>query len=400
MIFGLEPQPIPRATAIDAESTAPASRGTAVPLYAAALAQADAPIPRAWVEESPPEREQLLITDTGQDFLARGIVAQLIAAGGVGKTFLLCHLAASIASGRPWLEVFFPRRAGRVLLLLAEEDPLEVRRRLYRTFRALGLEGPEREAARQNVFAAGFASLDVALVATEPGAGRFDAPAETPWGAALLDWARDHSPWDLIAFDPASRWNGCPDENNNRGATLFAQALERFTVLPGRPTVVAAAHVAKSERTVNAPPRSARGASATFDAARLVVSAFEDRDGAVVLSVEKSNYARRPAPIRLLREPGGALKYDGIAPVGAACKARAGDDLAERVIKYLAEHPFEWRTGRQIRAAVGDISADRLAMALERLGNRVERSSGPRGSTLFRAASSPSPAEDVRAEDY
>ena len=71
--------------------------------YREALEQLRAPIPAAWVDPRtpPPDREQLLITDTGADFFPRGIVALLISAGGIGKTQVICQLAVAVAAGRP-----------------------------------------------------------------------------------------------------------------------------------------------------------------------------------------------------------------------------------------------------------------------------------------------------------
>jgi hypothetical protein len=353
--------------------------------FGVVLEQLHEPIPAAWVDPSvsPPVREQLLTTEIYGDFLPRGIVALLIAAGGIGKTQALCQLAVAVAAGRSWLSVFRAVRPGRVLLLLAEEDRLEVQRRLHRAFDAADLSPDEREAARLNIHAHGFSGVDVALFAALRGDGRFDPPVETGWAAALFEWTNANGPWDLIIFDPASRWNGALDENSNRTGTLFVQVLERFAALPGGPVVLGAAHTSKMERGSKASPRSPRGASAVFDAARFVGALGEGDDGAVIFSVEKSNYARRPEPIQLLRGAGGLLSYGGLVPPKTA-KTRTGADLADRILAHLRANPDAWLSARQLRAAMGGIGSDRLAVAIEQLAGKIESKAGPRNSTLHR----------------
>lgn len=389
-----EPEPKPQGPDVAAVSappspSSPPAEPEALPEalpspYREALEQLREPIPAAWVDPRtpPPDREQLLITDTGEDFLPRGIVALLISAGGIGKTQAICQLAVAVAAGRPWLATFHPRkRSGRVLLLLGEEDRLEVHRRLARAFGALGLSDAEREAARLNIHAEGFAGLDVALIGSE---GRFDPPVTTAIADALLEQIRALGEWDLVVFDPASRWNGTLDENGNRQGTLFVQVLERFAALPGRPAVLVAAHTPKSERGGKSPPKTPRGASAVFDGARFVVALAEDADGAVVLSVEKSNYTRRPEPIRLLRGAGGLFSYGGPVPA-KTCKARAGEDLAERILAHLRANPDACPTGSGLRAALGNPGGTALANAISLLGGKIETRRGPRGSTIYHA---------------
>ena len=76
----------------------------------------------AWQSQQPPTREWLL-TDlrTKRGVLPMRIAAQLIAAGGVGKSMVAVQLAIAVATGLPWLGTFATRK-GRVLLIMGEED--------------------------------------------------------------------------------------------------------------------------------------------------------------------------------------------------------------------------------------------------------------------------------------
>jgi hypothetical protein len=245
----------------------------------------------------------------------------------------------------------------------------------------MGLSEIGREAVRRNIFAAGLASVDVALLVSP---SRFEQPAPSPWSVALTETLERNGPWDLVCFDPVSRWSGVMQENDNVAGTLFVQTLERFTALPGRPAVLSAMHTPKSERGPGAMPAMPRGASAYYDGTRWVVSLSEDRGGGVIFTHTKSNYTAKHDPILLVRGAGGALAYGGPAPVRTV-RCPAGSDLAARIRAYLLEHPDAWLTGRQLRAVVGDPSHDRFASALSLLGGEVTTKPGPRNSTLYAA---------------
>lgn len=98
------------------------------PLDLTALGQRESK-PRRWVLE---------------DIMPEGCVTLLAGHGGVGKTQIALQAAASIASGKPWMDVQVRRR--RVLFLSGEDDQDTLEAWLYSACRHLGI--PPKKAAR------------------------------------------------------------------------------------------------------------------------------------------------------------------------------------------------------------------------------------------------------------
>ena len=254
----------------------------------------------AELEEPPPARRWLLRQGTGQEakpLFPRGKLGILSAAGGTGKSMALCGLALAVATGRPWLQAgrgahlpagfgVPPEEAGRVALLLAEEERDEVRRRLYQAARLMGLNGEERERAAARLWIGALAGQRVELVERDgPGNVR-----ETPRAAALRARLReeveadlrqraeelagglpDPGPegWALVIVDPLSRFGGVDTETDNGAATRAIQALEALAKLPGGPGVMVAHHERKGSATdASAGQEAIRGSSAIVDGAR------------------------------------------------------------------------------------------------------------------------------------
>lgn len=257
------------------------------------------------LHETLPDRRYLL-TKGVEGVIMRGEVGLLVAAGGVGKSWLLTHLGACIATGRPWLELFTPNsEGGKVLLVLAEEKTVEAKRRVQSLARRLGMVGerdpkldfdgtnPNAERALDNLHVWGMAGEDVGLTRETEG-GELEL---TQAHKDLVEYLETNGPFALVAIDPLSRFAPADAEKDNHAATRFIQAVERLTMVSGNPTVLVAHHSSKNARKegTGAAGVASRGVSGLTDGARWVaeLTRSEALDGCPVLvdfAVTKSNY--------------------------------------------------------------------------------------------------------------
>jgi len=290
----------------------------------------------AWLAEEPPRREYLLHDAPGAGFelrgpgmLPRGKVGILAAAGGVGKTYALCGLALAVVTGRPWLG-HFPvgerRRGARVVLVLGEEDPAELRRRLHTQARAMGLDASHGPDVGRILALPGAGLAALALTRAEDQTMGGDVHTSFARGllAHLRAVAEREGPWDAVILDPLSRFAGPDVEKDNSAATRLIQVLEGFTKLPGEPTVIVAHHTSQTSRKegpaelATAAATAVRGATGLTDGSRWVGSLDEmaarpGLPGHALFRVVKSNYAAFPKSIHrglmLTREAnGGGLR--------------------------------------------------------------------------------------------
>lgn len=294
--------------------------------------------PVEWLRNKPPNREYLLHDvpsnaagnvpgDTrGPGMMPRGKVGILAAAGGVGKTYALCGLALAVVTGRRWLG-HFPvgdKCTRRAVLILGEEDPGELQRRLHVQAQAMEL-GEHEQQAVTGILALPGAALDtLALTQPEEHGGR----AATVFAGGLFAHLKQIADetgkgWDVVILDPLSRFSGPDVEKDNSAATRLIQVLELFTTLPGNPAVIVAHHTSQASRKegpaelVTAAATAVRGATALTDGSRWVgtldevaVSAGSNLPGHARLRVVKSNYGRFPPGSLLLTRVanGGGLR--------------------------------------------------------------------------------------------
>ena len=370
-----------------------------------------APCVTEWFSTPPPRRSWLLRDSRANDsgVLPRGKVGLVLAEGGAGKTMALCQLALAVASHEPapWVGCFTVPEQGRVLLLLGEEDADEVRRRLYNARRATGAPLPEP----RSIIVVPLAGLPCPMVEADDRGLPIDAPFLT-WVRAYM---KDAGPFALVIVDPLSRFAGLDAEVDNAAATRFVQALESIASDSGA-TVVVAHHTNKLARGGGArmSGASARGSSAIVDGVRWAAALSSERleasDGdhpeLVTLSIVKSNYARKAAPVTLRRDSdnGGAL-----VPISEAERERASqaaadatpavrrqserDDQARArtskvaaairaaLISVPAGLSFRALRGK-VRAGLGQCSDQSLDAALAELGEQIVTRDGPRGATI------------------
>lgn len=224
----------------------------------------------------PPDREYLLTRYSGSGFVGffpRGKVGMLIGEGGVGKTMVLAQLAIAIATCQDWLGNYSVHNGGKVLLVVAEEDRLEMLRRLY--WAAEGLKGTEHKKIRDAYHA--LIQQNVCLVPLDGAEGIDDCAfvstskgvvSRTPVLEMFKEAAAKHE-WCLIIVDPLSRFSSGGDENDNNAATSLIRAIETLTRLPGKPSVIVGHHTSKSGgANASGNASDSRGAKALTDGTR------------------------------------------------------------------------------------------------------------------------------------
>lgn len=309
---------------------------------------------QTWLATDPPRREYLLhdrdgsaLGERGPGMLARGKVAILAATGGVGKTFALCGLALAVVTRTRWLG-HFPvgeRLRRRVVLVLAEEDPAELRRRLHVQARAMELEPGEHGEALAGLHLLPGAGLDT-LALTRPVDEESTLGTRTAFATGLYGYLEANAGpgWDAVILDPLSRFAGPDVETDNSAATRLIQVLEQFTKLPGEPAVIVAHHTRKpgtGDTADHTGAAAVRGSSALVDGSRWVakLDAVPRPGGAAELpgharfAVVKSNYGAFPRSypsdgLLLTRSNGGGVR--AATPEEAADLARAVEAAAAR----------------------------------------------------------------------
>jgi hypothetical protein len=241
------------------------------------------------VTEEPARPTALIETFDGIVVLVKGIVAGLMAAGGVGKTFLLQMLAYALAKGTDMGPLVSSNLDGINILMLCGEDPQEeVNRRMWTISDETG----------------NFPSK-LHMVSTVGHLGPFmELQDGNPTRAKAWYWLREtiknHEGLDLLIIDPKSRFYGLEENNNDHGTQWIAclEALaQEFNI-----TILFSHHVSKASKGMMNQNMS-RGASAIVDGCRWVAGltelsedsakryGIEDPRGYVVFDVTKSNYA-------------------------------------------------------------------------------------------------------------
>ena len=262
----------------------------------------------------PPSAPVLLTHGRAVPYMRSGIVASLIAPGGTGKTFALCQLAASLATGLPWLETYLPTRKGSVFLGLAEEDDDEVQRRLFGATKAL--DAYQRSEVLRSVAAHGLMGQDVSFLRRTP--DKNIGAAE--WFGTLKNELARTGPWRAIILDPWSRWGGVDAETDAHAATYGVRLLEELTRLEGGPAVIVAHHTRKPSAGAKGPSDAsdARGSSAFVDGGRFTMNLGRRGTGDLLsLRVTKTN-GTVPGPELILgRGEGGALRLATPAEIAA-----------------------------------------------------------------------------------
>jgi hypothetical protein len=339
-----------------------------------------------WLEQPPPARRWLLRQSDrapggpGDGVFPLGKAGLLVAAGGAGKTMALAQLALAVALPDEAHERHGARFAwfgglqgssaipgglrvatrGRVLLILAEEDIEEMRRRLFSAWRLYGgLHAQGEEASRWR------RSLAERLVLV-PGSGNPRLAMTTPaeMGEVLSETARtlrrrldaSEEGWALIIADPLSRFAGADAEKDNRAATTLIQAFESLLEAPGQPSVLVAHHTSQAARSAQGEldAVNARGVTALSDGIRWQCELrprplLEGAPELVEWGVTKTNYAPSKARLTLCRTEGGALRVASAEEKEGYREAEL--KLAEERAERKAEQKAAEKRGQQRASA-------------------------------------------------
>lgn len=296
-----------------------------------------------WTEQDPPPQRWLVCAQQLRGLpaiglLARGIVGLLAGAGGIGKTEVMIGLAIAIGTDGLWLD-YYPvdDGAGRVLLLAAEEDEAEMRRRVHRLTRRLSPD--QRATLRSRLVIAPMHGRSVALLARSSKSG---APERTAFLAALyarLDAEAGSDGWAAILLGPLSRLAGVAIDADNENATALVQALETLTELPGHPTVLVDCHTPATSRRTGQTIEDVRprGPTGLFDGVRWAAAMHRPKRGAPIeFAVTKANRSPDDLPvIQLERGPDGVLRCTGQAPSAEDRKEQGKQDRQDEYQKDL-----------------------------------------------------------------
>jgi hypothetical protein len=317
------------------------------------------------VMTKPPERKHLLWASDGYGVLVQGNVALLAARGGAGKSFALMSLGIAVALGSRWFgEGGWQAEQGRSLLLLAEEDAEEARRRLYWASQMAGADSQDCARIARDVTILPLAGQGVALTRedTDHSGGLPETAVPELIRRKLREAKRDGQPYRLVGLDPLARLAGGDVEVDNSAATRFCQVLETFSAPEcGGPSVVVPHHTRK-ELSDGKPATNLadliRGASGLVNGVRwaAVLSEAKPVEGApslLRLEVPKVNNVKRPAPLTLCRptEFHGALRiatpeeceqYEAAAGkrVSGAVRSASQAELHEKMLEALGAKPY------------------------------------------------------------
>jgi RecA-family ATPase len=340
-----------------------------------------------WVEEQPPPAKYLLWDNrSNAPALDAEGVALLVAAGGIGKSFGALALVLAVASGTAWLGALHGPK-GRVLIVAAEESAERVRRRLYHTARALGLDW-ERLTE----------SVDVLDIHDTP-IGLVDGKnTPTDWSRELAALVRKTGPYALVLMDPIGRIAGCNIDADNAAAAALIGTLEGISN-DAKGLVLAIHHSDKNARRQGIVDATAvRGVTGLGDFARAVLVLSSKAEGeleVISLVMPKANNVKRWDPILLRRDEHGVLLPLSEVDASKLAHAKAEADPAQRkqtkldaedaaVTKAVRERPgIPLRDlVKRVQALVG-CGASRAEVAISRaVGERLRVIAGPRSAKL------------------
>jgi hypothetical protein len=270
--------------------------------------------------------------------IVRGSVAELVAYGASGKTWIAVDAALSVGAAVPWLGRFRASR-GNSLYLDWENGSYELRRRMHAVARGRSIETP-------------VAGVSLACMPDL----YMSAPDFGPRLERLADGCA------LIIIDTLRAATPGVDENDSRirsGIDLLHRVGERtqcaFLVL---------AHAKKTSREEPVGLREAgRGSSAIFDAADTVlhVTYSEGEPLSVAHTKARSGHPVSPFVVQIADGDNGAVHVDA-----SDGKQRADqfDELCDRVLVAVKANPGE--STRVVRERVGSRHAS-VAAALDRL---------------------------------
>lgn len=214
------------------------------------------------------DREPEPIEYVFEEVLPAGIAAEIMAAGGTGKSFLMIGLGMSASAGEPILHKHLKPSRPHLVLYLAAEDPEPIlHSRVYHTFEKLVPKGRSdlREQILRNFHVASAVGRVGPLMQLDGG-----NPVKSQWWFWLYKTIEAMGGVDLLMLDPKSRLFGL-EENTNDHNTAWIACLEEINRVFGCTTLFSH-HVSKKSGGA-LEQASSRGGSALTDGCRWVSNA-------------------------------------------------------------------------------------------------------------------------------
>jgi len=321
---------------------------------------ADARVDRYLLTPPPPMRWVL------DGFLPLGIVAAIVAQGGVGKSQLLMQIAYSVATGIKLADHWSIGEVGSVLMLCAEDSTEEIHRRVHRIHKQLGaaMTPALRSRLEANFLIRSVTGENALLTQVE----RANEATRTALTEQLLLTAKQAANLKLIILDPAARFRG-GDENSNPHATQFVQALEYLAQTTGA-TVLIAHHTSKGAlNSRETTQETSRGASALTDGIRwqLALTSLTNpvkgysflhptiRHLYMATKLVKTNYTPPLPEVLLVRGEDGYLRAVSESSLVLSKRQHGSDDdILLSILQVVHEAP-KGLTARQLELAYGGI---------------------------------------------
>ena len=311
-----------------------------------------APPPQRWVFEG---------------VLPLGIVAALVAQGGVGKSQLLMQAGFAVATGIKLAGHWAIGEPGTVLMLCAEDSKGEIHRRVHRIQQQIGASlSPALKKQLEERFLIRSMTGEDALLTQVTRSGEVVRSALTE---QLLLTAQQAKDLKLIILDTASRFRG-GDENSNLHATRFVQALEYLALNTGA-TVLIAHHIGKGASNSKETNQDAsRGASALTDSIRWQMALTsltsttkgykglppKNRHLYMEAKVVKTNYTAPQPEVLLLRGDDGYLQVT--TEPDSSTPAFIQEKLDQISLLSLIEGSAVALTARQIESLHGGVKRE------------------------------------------
>lgn len=259
---------------------------------------------------------QIMQEESYKPFLRKGIVGQVVGAGGIGKTHFLTQLALSVATGKKFLEKYRTTEQGYVFLGLGENTNDDIHR-LLRKVSQLFTED-QLTTASKHLAVMSFSGIQSSFIDKD----RFSPSAVFNELLEQLKLREPSTGWSLIILDPISRFLGSDAETDNAAATRFISLLENVILqLKGNPTILFGHHMSKSNLSnTNTDQTAARGSSALTDGVRwqanldkVLKENGEEKEydnSRVTFRVVKSNFTAIPEKETLLKNEFGCFTID------------------------------------------------------------------------------------------
>jgi hypothetical protein len=289
--------------------------------------------------------------------LRRGEICNFIGASKTGKTWMLYHLIAALASGGEWLGRKCAR--SRVLLVDNELHPETAKNRMADVVEALGISKDEFDARVSVAFVRGRMATLEDVEATMRRAGR--------------------EAFDVIALDAFYRFLKGVDENANGEMTGVYNHLDRIAEFSGA-AIINVHHSSKGDQSNKATTDVGSGAGAIARATDTHLAFLRHMDDGCVVLRGECRSSRRPLAVGLRLNPpfvtvDTSLDLDDLWTAKKAAKGNKAEPTLDEFVRQFVD-------GKSVRGEIvakarghgmAKISAERSLAEAIKAGMLTER---------------------------